>query len=373
MSSTRVDVTLGDRSYPIIIGAGILDTLGSALHEQGLGQSNAFFITNPQVGELYAADLHASLESAGFKRVVRYDIPVTEEGKNWEEFSKCCEALARSFPDAGATPLIFALGGGVVGDLGGFAAGVFRRGVPFVQVPTTLLSAVDSSVGGKVGVNFGEVKNLMGVFNQPRLVLCDLAFLRTLDQREVRSGTAEVIKYGAVCSAPLFEQLERGDLEKVLKLDAVALTDVVAQCCRLKAHVVEQDEFDQKGIRNVLNFGHTVGHALEMAAQYELTHGDAISVGMVAATRLAVALGACNPAFLDRLQILLGRAGLPLSYPDEAGVFDRIVRSMQMDKKFRDGKNLFVLPTGVGTWEQRRDVPWKVVHDAIRSVLVPLL
>jgi len=373
MSITRLDVSLGDRSYPILLGAQILSTLGATLREHGLQQTNAFLITNPQVGDLYGAGVRQALERAGFTLVVRYDIPAREEGKNWEEFSRCCAALARSFPDAGATPLVVALGGGVVGDLGGFAAGVFRRGVPLVQIPTTLLSAVDSSVGGKVGVNFGEVKNLMGVFKQPRMVVCDLSVLRTLDRREIRSGAAEVIKYGAVCSAPLFAQLERGDLEKLLDLDAAVLADVVAQCCRLKAGIVEEDEFDQKGVRNVLNFGHTIGHALEMAAQYELTHGEAISIGMIAATRLAIALGVGDPSVLARLASLLERAGLPASYADSPSLFERILSSMQMDKKFRDAKNLFVLPTRIGAWEQRENVPWDLVHDTIRSVLVPLL
>jgi 3-dehydroquinate synthase len=195
--------------------------------------------------------------------------------------------------------LVFLLGGGVVGDLGGFAAAVFRRGVPFVQIPTTLLAAVDSSVGGKVAVNFGGVKNIMGAFNQPRLVFCDLALLKSLSPREIRSGASEVIKYGAVCSRALFEMLERGALEMLLALDPETLTDVVAQCVRLKAEVVQRDEFDKKGIRNVLNFGHTIGHALELSADYALTHGEAISIGMVAATRLALALGKCDQSFFD--------------------------------------------------------------------------
>jgi 3-dehydroquinate synthase len=236
-------------------------------------------------------------------------------------------------------------------------------------MPTTLLSAVDSSVGGKVGVNFGSVKNLMGIFNQPRLVFADLQMLRSLDARELRSGAAEVIKYGAVCSASLFEQLERGDLEKLLALESDALTDIVAQCCQLKADVVEQDEFDKKGIRNVLNFGHTIGHALEMAADYQLKHGEAISIGMVAATRLAIAVGKCEGAFLERLTALFTRAGLPVSYPDAPGLFERILRAMQMDKKFRDGKNLFVLPTGVGTWQQQENVPQELVDQVVREAL----
>jgi 3-dehydroquinate synthase len=369
MNSTRLDVDLGPRSYPILIGGGLLDVLGETARTQGLRQTDAFILTNSQVGGLYFERARVALEAAGFRHVVRHEIPASEEGKNWDEFSATCAALLAAFPDTGSVPLVFLLGGGVVGDLGGFAAGVFRRGVPFLQLPTTLLAAVDSSVGGKVAVNFGGVKNIMGIFNQPRLVVCDLDLLRTLDPREIRSGASEVIKYGAVCSAALFEQLERGDLEKLLALDGVVLADIVAQCVTLKARVVEQDEFDKKGIRNILNFGHTIGHALELSADYALTHGEAIAIGMIAATRLAVRLAVCDHAFLERLQPLIERAGLPTFFPEHAGLFERIIRAMQMDKKFRDGKNVFVLPTGVGSWQQVENVDWALVHKAVRSVL----
>jgi 3-dehydroquinate synthase len=368
-SPTRIDVDLGPRSYPILIGSGFLPVLGESLREQGLRQTDAFVVTNAQVGSLYFDPVRKALEAADFRRVVRHEIPSTEEGKSWDEFSGTCAALLKAFPDTGSIPLVILLGGGVVGDLGGFAAGVFRRGVPFVQMPTTLLAAVDSSVGGKVAVNFGGVKNIMGIFNQPRLVVCDLDLLRTLDPREVRSGTSEVIKYGGVCSASLFDQLEGGDLEKLLALEPAVLTEIVAQCVALKARVVEQDEFDKKGIRNVLNFGHTIGHALELSADYALTHGEAVAIGMIAATRLAVRLGVCAQAYLDRLQPLIVRAGLPISFAGQAGLFDRVIRAMQMDKKFRDGKNVFVLPTTMGAWKQVEDVEWALVHDAVRSVL----
>jgi 3-dehydroquinate synthase len=179
-----------------------------------------------------------------------------------------------------------------------------------------------------------------------------------------------VIKYGAVCSLTLFEQLEGGDLEKLMALDPAILMDIVAQCVALKARVVEQDEFDKKGIRNVLNFGHTIGHALELSANYALTHGEAIAIGMIAATRLAVKLGVCQQALLDRLQPLIVRAGLPISFADQPGLFDRILRAMQMDKKFRDGKNVFVLPTSVGSWKQVENVDWQLVHEMVHSVLV---
>ena len=365
----RIDVDLGPRSYPVLIGSGLLGSLGAILREHGLTQTAAFILTNEQVGGRYFESARLALESAGFRKVVRHDIPTTEEGKSWDEFSMTCAALLENFPDTGSVPLVILLGGGVVGDLGGFAAGVFRRGIAFVQMPTTLLAAVDSSVGGKVAVNFGGVKNIMGIFNQPRLVVADLALLGSLGARELRSGASEVIKYGAVCSASLFEQLERGDLERLLALEPPVVNDIVAQCVTLKARVVERDEFDRKGIRNVLNFGHTIGHALELSADYALTHGEAIAIGMVAATRLAVRLGACEHAFLERLQPLLERAGLPTFFPDAPELFDRIIRAMQMDKKFREGKNVFVLPTAVGTWRQVEDVDWVLVHDAVRSEL----
>ena len=204
---------------------------------------------------------------------------------------------------------------------------------------------------------------------QPSLVVADLDLLRSLDPREVRSGTAEVIKYGAVCSASLFEQLERGDLERLLALDAAVLTDIVAQCCRLKGAVVEQDEFDKKGIRNVLNFGHTIGHALELSADYRLAHGEAVAIGMVAATEIARALSIVDAEFEERLCTLIRRAGLPLGFANEPGLFERVVRAMQMDKKFREGRNVFVLPTAVGAWEQRENVDWTLVHEAVRTVL----
>ena len=369
MQTKSVHVDLGPRGYSVLIGTGNLKSAGTILREHQLGDTNAFVLTNKDVGGLYFQTLDDALKLAGFTRVVKHEMPATEEGKSWDELSKVCGALLESFPDTGSVPLVILLGGGVVGDLGGLAAGLFRRGVPFVQMPTTLLAAVDSSVGGKVAVNFGGVKNIMGIFNQPRLVVCDLALLRTLDPREVRSGASEVIKYGAVCSAALFEQLEGGDLEKLLALDPAVLTDIVAQCVALKARVVEQDEFDKKGIRNVLNFGHTIGHALELSADYALTHGEAIAIGMIAATHLAKALGKCDAGFAVRLRDLLLRAGLPVSYAAAPGLFDRVIRAMQMDKKFRDGKNVFVLPTGVGQWEQAENVPWPLVHDAVRSVL----
>ena len=370
MQTKSVQVDLGPRSYPVLIGTGLLAQAGKQLREQKLGGTNAFVLTNQDVGGLYFETLRDSLMLAGFTKVVKHEIPTTEEGKSWEELSKGCAALLESFPDTGSVPLVILLGGGVIGDLGGFAAGLFRRGVPFVQMPTTLLAAVDSSVGGKVAVNFGGVKNIMGIFNQPRLVLCDLALLRTLSGRELRSGMSEVVKYGAVCSRALFEDLERGALEKMLDLDGATLVEVVTRCVELKARVVEQDEFDKKGIRNVLNFGHTIGHALELSADYALTHGEAIAIGMVAATRIARALDYCTADFESRLRGLIERVGLPTVFADAPGLFDRVMAAMRMDKKFREGRNVFVLPTGIGAWRQAEGVPDALIESAVRAALV---
>ncbi len=367
--STRVEVALGPRSYPVLVQTHCLPQLGATLRTHGLAQTNAFVLTNPDVAALYFSTLETSLKNAGFQRIVRHDIPASEEGKNWDVFSATCAALLEHFPDAGASPLVLLLGGGVVGDLGGFAAAVYRRGVPFVQIPTTLLAAVDSSVGGKVAVNFGGVKNIMGAFSQPRLVFCDLATLKTLSPRELRSGTAEIIKYGAVCSQSLFDDLEAGALEKLLAQNPETLVDIVARCVQLKANVVAQDEFDKLGIRNVLNFGHTIGHALELSAHYALTHGEAISIGMAAATRLALQLGLCDALFQTRLEALLLRAGLPLSYPGHPELFEPMLRALQLDKKFRNGKNLFVLPTAPGAWKQVEDIPWPLVHATMQEAI----
>jgi 3-dehydroquinate synthase len=367
----RIDVDLGPRSYPVLIGHGMLAQLGSTLREHGRQERDAFVLTNRDVGRHYFDTVARSLRDAEFSDVVRHDIPTTEGGKNWDELSKACAALLSAFPAAGRVPLVLLLGGGVIGDLGGFAAGVFRRGVPFVQIPTSLLAMVDSSVGGKVAVNFGDVKNILGIFNQPRLVIADLATLDTLGEREMRSGCAEIIKYGAVCSGQLFEQLENGALQKLLEREPQTLRDIVAACVRLKADVVERDEFDKRGIRNVLNFGHTVGHALELAADGALTHGEAISVGMIAAVHIARELGTCDPSFGARLKALLTNAALPVKHSDEPDLFERVLANMNHDKKFQHGRNLFVLPTRVGAWEPRENVPWEIVHAAIRAVLVP--
>jgi 3-dehydroquinate synthase len=300
--------------------------------------------------------------------MVRHDVPDGEENKNWEQFGRAIDALAASFPETGAVPLVLNLGGGVVSDLGGFAAAVYRRGVPYVQAPSTLLACVDSGVGGKTGVNHARAKNLIGAIYQPKLVLADVALLATLDPREVRSGVAEIIKYAVTFDNELFRTLEER-MADLLALKKEILLPVVRQCYEMKARVVESDEEDRLGKRIVLNFGHTVGHALEMAAEFQLTHGEAIAVGMLAATRISERLGLCGPALNDRLKKLIESAGLPTSARDLLLRPEKVLEIMQRDKKFVGGTSRFVLIRDIGQWEAVRGVDMRVVREVVEELL----
>ena len=285
-----VHVSLGNRSYAIKIGAGQLNRLGRECARLKLGRRCAI-ITDTNVGRHYAKTAFNSLASAGFAPVLII-VPPGETAKSLKTVQTCYDQLAcyrlerKSF--------IVALGGGVIGDLAGFVAATYLRGIAFVQVPTTLLAQVDSSVGGKVGVNLKAGKNLVGAFYQPRLVLCDLDTLDTLPVREFRAGLAEVIKYGIIGDAKLFRRLER-DLPELLRRESKTLADVVARCCEIKADVVGRDE-TEGGLRAILNFGHTVGHALEVISSYnKYLHGEAIAIGTVAAAGLSRKVLVCPP------------------------------------------------------------------------------
>jgi 3-dehydroquinate synthase len=335
-------VGLGERSYPICIGAGILGGLGERLAELGGGQRSAV-VTNPVVGKLYREPVVRSLRGAGFDPSV-VEVPDGEEHKNlaWLTF------LYDRFLDARLdrqSPIV-ALGGGVVGDLSGFAAATFLRGVPYVQVPTTLLAQVDSSVGGKTGVNHPSGKNLIGAFYQPRLVWTDVRTLRTLPKRELRAGLAEVIKYGATLSAPLFDLLEK-EIEKVLDLDDALLIEIVRRCCEIKAAVVAEDE-REAGLRAVLNFGHTLGHAVEMLTEYKrYLHGEAVAIGMVFAATLSSERGTCPAPVAKRVIRLIERAGLPTELPAEL-IGPNLTLAIETDKKVSGGKVKFVCLEDIG-------------------------
>ncbi|HHW42824.1 MAG TPA: 3-dehydroquinate synthase [Desulfotomaculum sp.] len=356
----EVYINLGPRSYSIHIGPGLLPRLGEYLRGFPFTR-RALLVTNPTVGSLYASVVEAALAGAGFE-VIRSEIPDGEEYKILATAEKLYD-LAYTRELDRRSPVV-ALGGGVVGDLAGFVAATYLRGVPFIQVPTTLLAQVDSSVGGKVAVNHPRGKNIIGAFYQPRLVLADLGVLKTLDPREVRAGLAEVIKYGVIADGGFFTWLEE-HLEDLLALDAEALTHAVAVSCRIKAQVVREDETEQ-GRRAILNFGHTVGHAVEALTGYAAyRHGEAVAMGMVAAARLAVALDMLKKGEAARIERLIRRAGLPVEMP--AGLSpDELLDSMRRDKKVLAGRLTFVLPVAVGRVEIVRDVP----EEAVRRLLI---
>jgi 3-dehydroquinate synthase len=276
-------------------------------------------------------------------------------------FETCCDQLAAQRLERRS--LLIALGGGVVGDLAGFAAAAFLRGIAFVQVPTTLLAQVDSSVGGKVGVNLKAGKNLVGAFHQPRLVLCDLDTLRTLPEREYRAGLAEVIKYGIIYDRAFFGRLER-DVKRLLAREARTLEFVVARCCQIKAEVVAEDE-TESGRRAILNFGHTVGHALEAISRYgRYLHGEAISIGQVIAARLShEELGLPQPE-VDRIRALFRQCGLPTQVRLTRSELDRLLATMQVDKKVVHGEVKFVLAKRIGHVELGQTVPEELLRAA---------
>jgi 3-dehydroquinate synthase len=358
-----VNVSLGSRSYPIFIGGKILADLGGHCARLQLGRRCAI-ISDDHVAPLYAAKAAASLRKAGFESLL-VTVPAGETSKCLKTFQTCCDRLAGHRLERKS--FIVALGGGVVGDLAGFAAAAYLRGIAFVQVPTSLLAQVDSSVGGKVGVNLPAGKNLVGAFHQPRLVLCDLATLRTLPPREFRAGLGEVIKYGVIYDAALFARLER-DLPKLLRRDAGALAEVIARCCEIKAEVVRQDE-TETGLRAILNFGHTIGHAIEAIAGYgKYLHGEAISIGQVAAAKLSVRAAGLPVEEAERIESLLARAGLPVAIKLSPRRQAALIQAMQLDKKVSDGQIRFVLARRLGQVESGRKIAPEWIGEALSEV-----
>ncbi len=357
-----VKVGLGEKSYDILIGYP-LDKIGRTLSKYEK-EVKTLIITNPTVAKYYLESVEKSLREAGFQVFVA-QVSDGEAHKSLAEanrlYATCVEyRLERE-------SIIVGLGGGVIGDLAGYVAATFMRGLPVVQVPTTLLAQVDSSVGGKVAVNLPEGKNLVGSFYQPLLVYIDLAVLKTLPVEEMHAGMAEVIKYGVILDKNFFEFLEE-KIESLRELDSEVLEAVVAQCCKLKARVVEKDE-REAGLRSILNFGHTLGHALEAVTDYEkYKHGEAVAIGMIGACRIAEEMGMLKKEARDRIEQLIGKACLPSSITVEVSV-DSITRVLSLDKKVRAGKVRFVLPERIGKVAVRNDVPEHIVRDVVRGLM----
>lgn len=355
-----LQVGLGDRSYPIYIDDGIMATIGTDLARRQIAK-RFVVIADDLVARLYGSTLLRSLRDAGIAAEI-LSFPQGEASKNLQVFADLSSRLAQMGIDR--KDGLIALGGGVTGDLTGFLAASYLRGVPFIQVPTTLLSQVDSSVGGKTGVDIPEGKNLVGAFYQPKAVYVDTAVLTTLPLQELLGGLAEVIKYGVIRDYDFFVFLER-HLDKLLCLDRESIQEMISTCCRIKAEVVAADE-RESDLRRILNFGHTIGHAVEAASDFTIIHGLAVAIGMVAALRLAVANELCKKQDAGRVAALINAFGLPTEIPTHLDR-DRIKKYLLSDKKTVAGSVFYVLPTGIGTVMITNEVSESQVDAVLRG------
>ncbi len=366
-----IPVELGVNPYPIAIGAGSLDQLGMLIREQAIkAGTKVLMVTNPEVEHHYGAAALASLRAAGFDATTLV-IDAGEDRKIPATVARIHDSAFERRLERGS--LIVALGGGVVGDMAGFAAATWLRGIAVVQVPTTLLAMVDAAIGGKTGVNHPGGKNLIGAFHQPRLVLIDPTTLATLPDREFRAGMAEVIKYGVIGDAELFEQLQaaalcdpRAGLASMAAVGPELLQTLLERSAAAKARVVAADE-REGGMRAILNYGHTLGHAVETLCGYGTwLHGEAVGLGMLAAGEIAVAMGLWSREDQERQRALIAAAGLPLRWPDLDP--QAVLACLQGDKKVRDGRVRFVLPTAIGAVEIRDDVESATILQALQQL-----
>jgi 3-dehydroquinate synthase len=342
--------------YQILIQPGLLkDAL--KLAKKRFPGASPFVISSPRVDKLLGAS---------FKGLPRHLVPDGEKNKSFKEYARALQALAAFGQGAGVKPLVIVLGGGVVGDLGGFVAATYKRGVPFVQIPTTLLSMVDSSVGGKLGIDFdtprGRIKNLVGAFYQPSLVAIDPNVLRSLPARELSAGLAEVVKTALLFDRSLFASLE-DSVERLLALDRSAITHVISGCVAHKARVVMKDEFDSKGARALLNLGHTFGHAVEAASSFRMLHGEAVAFGLCCAVDLSARLGLADPELM-RVGPLLQRLGLPIRLP--ALPMKKVMAALSEDKKFEGGMR-FVIPKRIGLSVLSRVKDARTIEGVLRG------
>lgn len=331
-----------DKSYDIVIGEGVLSLVPEELKKAGLAHRFAI-ITDSNVDPLYGKKLLEGFERAGLTALI-ISFPAGERQKNRETKARIEDRmLGEKF---GRDSAVVALGGGVVGDIAGYVAATYTRGLPYVQVPTTLVACVDSSIGGKTAVDTPHGKNLIGAFHQPWRVYIDVNTLLTLQEKEIREGLAEVIKYGVIRDDKLISYLEES-MERIFSRDKEALTHIIKRGCEIKGEVVELDE-KESNLRKILNFGHTIGHAVENLSDYKITHGEAISIGMVAEGKLAFRMGLWKEAELKRLTALISKTGLPTLIPEYMKIQD-ITNTMKLDKKSRGGKIEMVLPRTMGS------------------------
>ncbi len=357
-----IPVNLGARSYTIVVEPGVLGAVGARVRELGVG-SRTIVITDATVMRLHGGAVAKSLEGAGFAATI-VEVPEGEAAKTLSVAERCWEHLLKAGIDRTST--VLALGGGAVGDLAGFVAASYMRGVNFVQLPTTVLAQVDASIGGKTAIDHPKAKNLIGAFHQPRLVLVDPAAVQSLPDREFRSGLAEIVKHGIVLDAAYLEDVERS-ATALLRRDLEALTRIIGGSCRLKAGVVERDPEEKSEVRYALNAGHTIGHALEAVTAFaRWTHGEAVALGLVAEAHLAEALGLAAPATTRRQETTLAAVGLPVRASDIDA--NAVLQSITHDKKARDGRVPFVLAPAIGAFRVVYDVPGDDVRRAVAAL-----
>lgn len=358
----RLVVKLKARSYPIYVGSDVLGKTGELLRKTARGK-NVAIITNPKVDELYGKQCAGSLKKAGFN-VSTMKIPDGERYKTLKQIERIYDFLIRNRFDR--TDSVVALGGGVTGDMAGFASATYMRGIDYIQIPTTLLAQVDSSVGGKTGVDHSGGKNIIGAFYQPKMVLADLSALSTLPEREFTCGMAEVIKYGVIRSLSFFRFLERSAPD-ILARKKTALHKIVEESCKTKAEVVEKDEMET-GVRAILNFGHTFGHGVETAMNFRrIKHGEAVGIGMVLASRLSEVLGLITHKSFVRVKSLVSTFGLPTELPRQLTP-DDVLRGMRHDKKIISGKQVFIVFDKIGKAVIRTSVSENEIMSAMGSV-----
>jgi 3-dehydroquinate synthase len=358
----KIRVELGERSYDIEIGSNILEGIGDRLRSFGLSPKAAM-VSNPTVFSLYGERVSEAIKRAGFDLLI-VTIPDGEEYKELLWVQHIYDELLGHKLDRASC--LIALGGGVIGDITGFAASTYMRGISCIQVPTTLLAQVDSSVGGKTGVNHKLGKNMIGTFWQPRLVLIDVETLKTLPEREMLAGLAEVMKYGVIWDENLFDFLEVNK-EKILNCERDALIHIIERSCEIKAEVVSQDE-REAGLRAILNYGHTIGHAIETVTKYKrFLHGEAVAVGMNLEARLSAKLGLIDENQVSRIKTLIESYGLPSSIPSDIST-SSLLLSMKLDKKAVAGELRFILPEKIGSVRIEKGVPEKAIREVMESV-----
>jgi 3-dehydroquinate synthase len=361
---STIRVNLGKRSYDIIIGPNLLNSAGEFIGRLNGTGRDAYIVSNVFLKRTYAKFLVSSLKRAGFS--IRFKtIPDGEKFKCLDIALKVIKDIANC--ERGRRFFVIAFGGGVIGDLTGFVASIYKRGLPYIQIPTTFLAQVDSAIGGKTAVDLKQGKNLLGSFYQPRLVISDIGCLKSLSLRQMKTGLSEIVKYGLIKDGLLFEYLEE-NYEALLNRKEQGLRLVIERCSRIKAQIVTRDEREEKGIRTILNFGHTVGHAIEAAGNYNLyNHGEAIAIGMLCAKDISQRMGFLKKGCSERIENLISAIGLPTRIK-KIGL-GQIIKAYYRDKKFIGPTNRFVLIRGIGRPFIKEDIRLDLIKEVIRSRL----